>query len=75
MRPCVGVPSDEFRKKARTVLSFALNVYLVELGSAVYCKDWEIVSFKARSAYSMGRRVLELPTLPPAPWACGIGMR
>jgi hypothetical protein len=62
-----GKPDDEFRKKVRLALSFALNVYLVELGSAVFCKDWQIISFKAHSAYSIDRKVFGLLALPPAP--------
>jgi hypothetical protein len=61
-----GIPDDQFRKKVRTAVSLALSVYLVELGSAVYRKDWEVVSFKARSPYIPGN-VLDLPILPPAP--------
>jgi hypothetical protein len=71
-----GNPDDEFRKKVRLALSFALNVFLVELGSAVFCKDWEIVSFKARAAYSIDQQVIGLTVLPPAPlhsrWQHGI---
>jgi hypothetical protein len=63
----VGNPDEEFRKKARTAISFALGVYLVDLGSAVYSKDWEIISLNSRSAYSIGRKVLDLVVLPPAP--------
>ncbi len=62
-----GTPDDPFRKKVRTAVSFALNVYLVELGSTVYDKDWNPTSFKARSAYSIDGKVLDLPVLPPAP--------
>lgn len=62
-----GKPDDDFRKKLRLALSFALNVYLVELGSAVLSEDWHIVSFKARSAYSIDRKVFGLPVLMPAP--------
>jgi hypothetical protein len=65
----VGTPDDEFRKKVRSAISFALGVYLVDLGSAVYSKDWEIISFKSRSAYSIDRKVLDLAVLPPAPMA------
>jgi hypothetical protein len=61
-----GLPDDEFRNRVRSALSFALGVYLVELGSTVYDKDWEIVSFKARSVYSIAGRVMDLPILPPA---------
>ncbi len=63
----VGNPDEEFRKKVRTAISFTLGVYLVDLGSAVYSKDWEIISFKFRSAYSIDRKVLDLAVLPPAP--------
>jgi hypothetical protein len=63
----VGNPDEEFRKKVRTAISFALGVYLIDLGSAVYNRDWKIVSFKSRSAYSIGRKVLDLVVLPPAP--------
>ena len=63
----VGNPDEEFRKKVRTAISSALSVCLVDLGSAIYSKDWEIVSFKSRSAYSIGRKVLDLVVLPPAP--------
>ena len=63
----VGTPDDEFRKKVRTALSFALGVYLVELGSAVYDKDWEVIAFKSRSAYSIDGKVLDLHILPPTP--------
>ena len=63
----VGNPDEEVRKKVRIAISFALGVYLVDLGSAVYSEDWEIISFKSRSAYSIDRKVLDLAVLPPAP--------
>jgi hypothetical protein len=63
----VGTPDEEFRKKVRVAVSFALGVYLVDLGSAVYSEDWEIVSFKSRSSYSVDRKVLDLVVMPPAP--------
>jgi hypothetical protein len=63
----VGNLDEEFRKKVRNAISFVLGVYLVDLGSAAYSKDWEIISFKSRSAYSIGRKVLDLVVLPPAP--------
>jgi hypothetical protein len=63
----VGNPDEEFRKKARTAISFALGVYLVDLGCAVYSQDWEIISLNSRSAYSIDRKVLNLVVLPPAP--------
>jgi len=34
----VGNPDEEFRKKVRTAISFALGVYLVDLGSASTAK-------------------------------------
>jgi hypothetical protein len=66
-----GAPDDEFRKRARTAVSFALGVYLVDLGNTVYSKDWEIVSLTSCSAYSIDRKALDLAVLPPAP----LGMR
>lgn len=61
-----GTPDDPFRKKVRTAVSLALNVYLVELGNTAYDKDWNPTSFMARSAYSIDGKVLDLPVLPPA---------
>jgi hypothetical protein len=63
----VGNRDEEFRKKVRTAVSFALGVYLVDLGGVAYGKDWEIISLKSRSAYSSDRKVLNLVVLPPAP--------
>lgn len=60
-----GKPDDEFRKKVRLALSFALNVYLVELGSAIFCKDWRMISFKTHSAYSIDRKVFGMPVSRP----------
>jgi len=65
----VGNPDEEFRKKVRIAVSFALGVCLVDLGSAAYSKDWEIISFSSRSAYSIDLKVLDLVILPPAPLA------
>jgi hypothetical protein len=56
----VGTPNKLFRKKVRTALSFALGVYLVDLGYTLYDQQWHIVSAVARSAYSLGRRAFEL---------------
>jgi hypothetical protein len=67
----VGNPDEEFRKKVRVAISFVLGVYLVDIGSVTYSKDWEIVSFTCRSAYSIDHKVLDLVVLPPAP----LGMR
>lgn len=62
-----GIPDDGFRKKVRVALSFALGIYLVELGSTQYDAEWGIVSTHARSAYSLGLQAFELHVLPPAP--------
>jgi hypothetical protein len=62
-----GLPDDGFRKKVRVALSFALGIYLVELGSTQYDAEWGIVSTLARSAYTLGRHAFELHVLPPAP--------
>lgn len=62
-----GVPGDGFRKKVRVGLSFALGLYLVDLGTTHYDPEWQIVSTIARSAYSLGRHAFEIQTLQFAP--------
>jgi hypothetical protein len=62
-----GVPDDSFRKKVRVGLSFALGLYLVDLGATHYDSAWQIVSTLARSAYSLGRHAFEIQTLQLAP--------
>ena len=62
-----GVPDESFRKKVRVALSFALGLYLIDLGSTYYDAEWGIVSTLARSAYSLGRGAFELHALPLAP--------
>ena len=61
------MPDEIFRKKVRVALSFALGLYLVDLGSTYFDADWTIVSTLARSAYSLGRHAFELRALPFAP--------
>ena len=56
-----GVPDDKTRKKFRTALSFALGVYLVEIGHTIFDKDWQVVAATARTAYSLGHRASDLP--------------
>lgn len=72
----LGTPDDEFRKKIRNCLSFALGVYLVYLGTTRFTKEWRIADFKSISAYSMDRKAFHLVTLPSAPlhpsWQFGI---
>ncbi|TYL89970.1 hypothetical protein FXB40_34135 [Bradyrhizobium rifense] len=72
----LGSPDDEFRKRVRNALSFALGAFLVDLGSVAYTDEWEVQSFRLNSAYSIGRRVFDLPVLHPAPlhmnWQHGI---
>jgi hypothetical protein len=71
-----GMPDEEFRKRVRNALSFALGAFLVDLGSVVYTDSWKSQSFHLKSAYSIGRRVFDLPVLHPAPlhltWQHGI---
>ena len=62
-----GAPNDEFRKKIRTGLSFAMGVYLVDLGTTHYDAEWKVVSTLARSAYSLRRRAFDIETLQLAP--------
>ena len=62
-----GTPDDGFRKKVRTGLSFALGLYLVDLGTTHYGSEWQIVSTLARSAYSLRRHAFDIETLQLAP--------
>jgi len=62
-----GTPDDAFRKKVRTALSFALGLYLVDLGSTHYDGNWRVVSTLARSAYSLGRRAFDMGPEQMAP--------
>jgi hypothetical protein len=62
-----GVPDNSFRKKVRVGLSFALGLYLVDLGTTHYDSKWQIVSTLARSAYSLRRHAFEIQTLQFAP--------
>jgi len=62
-----GTPDDEFRKKVRTGLSFAMGVYLVDLGTTHYDAEWNVVSTLARSAYSLNRHAFDIVTLQIAP--------
>lgn len=62
-----GAPDDEFRKKVRTGLSFAMGVYLVDLGTSHYDAEWNVVSTLARSAYSLRRHAFDIETLQFAP--------
>jgi hypothetical protein len=55
-----GTPDDLFRKKVRTALSFALGLYLVDLGTSHYDSEWVPVTTLARSAYSLGRRAFDM---------------
>ena len=62
-----GAPDDSFRKKVRVGLSFALGLYLVDLGTTHYDLEWHIISTLARSAYSLRRHAFDIQTLQPAP--------
>ncbi len=62
-----GAPDDVFRKKVRTALSFALGLFLVELGSTYYDSEWNVLQATARSAYSLGMRAFDLGSRQLAP--------
>jgi hypothetical protein len=64
----LGTPDETTRAKVRDALSFSLGMYLVCLGSVTFSENWEIVSYKSVSAYSIDGRVFDLPVLPPAPF-------
>ena len=55
-----GTPDDAFRKKVRTALSFALGLYLVDIGTTHYDSNWRVVSTLARSAYSLWQRAFDM---------------
>jgi hypothetical protein len=61
-----GTPDDQTRRKIRTVLSFALGMYLVHLGYSTYTAQWQLASFRAIRGYSMDMRAFDLHVLPPA---------
>jgi hypothetical protein len=63
-----GTPDPAFRTKVRLAISLALGVYLVDLGSTTFAEDWSTVSFEAKSAYSIDRKVFRLQTKPPSPY-------
>ncbi len=54
-----GTPDQSTRKKIRVALSFALGVYLVELGHTVYNSDWKFLSATSLSAYSLAKRTFD----------------
>lgn len=69
-RGCIiytGIPDEAFRKKVRTALSFALGLFLVELGSTLYDGEWNVLQATARSAYSLGMRAFDLGSRQLAP--------
>jgi hypothetical protein len=61
-----GTPDEETQKRIRNVLSFSLGMFLVSLGHTIYSADWNKVSFKSISPYSIAGRVFDLPVMPPA---------
>ena len=63
----VGTPNDLTRKKIRSALTFALGVYLVEIGHTLYDQGWQIVSATSRSAYSLAQKAFDLVPMPLAP--------
>lgn len=63
----VGTPDEDVRRRIRTSLSYSLGMYLVYLGHTVFCEKWEMISFKAVSAYSLDKKVFNNPIMPPAP--------
>jgi len=63
----IGSPTEEFRERIRTCLSFSLGSYIVHLGHSTFCKDFGLISFEAISAYALDGRAFEIATAPPAP--------
>jgi hypothetical protein len=63
----VGTPDDILRKKIRTALSFALGIYLAELGHTLYDEEWHVVSATSRSTYALAKRIFDPGPMPLAP--------
>ena len=63
----LGTPCDETRKKIRNCLSFVLGRPLIKTSYSVFDLNWNIISFKAISAYTMGESAFSIYTSPPAP--------
>jgi len=61
-----STPDEETQERIRNVLSFSLGIFLVSLGHTVYSANWNKVSFKSVSPYSIRGRIFELPVMPPA---------
>ncbi|MCC8977586.1 hypothetical protein [Bradyrhizobium acaciae] len=62
-----GCPSQEFRDKVRTCVSFVLGKPIVYLGHTEYCHDWQPTSMRSVDALSFGGAAFKLPDLPPYP--------
>ncbi|NOR69297.1 MAG: hypothetical protein GQ532_06305 [Methylomarinum sp.] len=60
------IPSEE-RKKIRDCLSFVLGRPLIKTGYSIFNSEWQLVSFKSISAYSMGGAAFSIHSLPPFP--------
>lgn len=63
----LGTPTSESRKKIRNCLSFILGRPLIKIGYSVFDSEWQLVSFKSLSAYSMNGAAFSIDSLPPAP--------
>jgi hypothetical protein len=63
----VGTPDDLTRKKIRTALSFALGMYLTELGHTLYDQGWHVISATSLSAYNLAKRIFDPAPMPLAP--------
>lgn len=60
-------PSSEERKKIRNCLSFVLGRPLIKTGYSIFNSEWQLVSFKSISAYSMGGAAFSIHSSPPFP--------
>lgn len=63
----VGLPTDEFREKVRSCLSYSLGSYFIYLGVSRFDAEWGTTDFEAVSPYSMRGQAMVLSPTPPSP--------
>jgi len=62
-----GAPTEETRRRVRNVVSFAMGVGFVYLGSSAFDDDSKLLSTYAVSGNPFGDRLFEFAADPPAP--------
>lgn len=62
-----GFQPDEFRKKVRNCLSFALGLPIVYYGHTGYASDWSPTFMRSVEAFSIDGSMFRLHDMPPYP--------